>query len=263
MSMFKKAFDFMNSYKPSDWPEYYFEQSKLIAKALHPFGIPLLEEEKKLSRFFDTTKTPDIFDSRKFIPIILPKISELLDSYTLVIEGGLAIGATAQIIELPNDKTASERLHKESARIITDEINESFKRCEVNNEQARAFKKQWDIKGEGWKHSQSYKVVQILLERHSEYNPEDYVSNVFESPEVLAVKNSNFYYSLSYFYDDTFTNLSDKQIQYYRKIYANYINVHFSDLSDAEKEEYSEMIFNGKLIINKSKKLKSTNGISV
>lgn len=263
MSIFKKAFDFINGYKPSDWPEYYFEQSKLIAKALHPFGIPLLEDEKNLSRFFDTTKEPSIFDSTKLIPIIPLKVSELLESHTLVIEDGLAIGATAQIIELPNDKTASERLHKESARIITDEINESFKRCEVNNEQARAFKKQWDIKGEGWNHSQSYKVVQILLERHSEYNPEDYVSNVFESPEVLAVKNSNFYYSLSYFYDDTFTNLSDKQIQYYRKLYANYMSLQYSDLSNAEKEEYSEMIFNGKLIINESNKLKSTNGIRV
>lgn len=251
MGILGKALEFLADDKPDDWGDYYFKRSKKIAIALHPFGVPLLEKEKELSEFFDTTKEPDIFDSRKLIPIIPSEKSELLDTYTLVIEGGIAVGVTAKVIDLPNDNSIAERLYKESAKIIADGINESFQGYEIDAQEVGAFMKQWDIRGESKNDlgPNYYNVVQILLERLSEYDPEDFATNVFESPETLRIKDSNFRYTLSYFYKDTFTNLRGEQIEYYRKLYDKYMNFQYSDLSNAEKKEYSEKIFSGKLEI--------------
>ena len=250
MSIFSKASDFLaNINKPFDWADFYFERSKKIAEALHPFGVPLLEKENKLSGFFVADEKPDLFGETKLIPIIPPEKSELLGDYTLITNKGVATGLSATIRKLPNDDCISEGLYKEAARIISNGIHKSFQDYEADTKQTGVLNRKWDITGESKDNfgPNYYRVVHISLQRISGYDPEDFATNVFESPETLARMDSRFSYLISYSVEDTFHSLRAEQIKYYRKLYANYINLRYVDLSNGEKKEYNEKIFNGKL----------------
>lgn len=244
-----------------------FEHSKTIAKALNPFGVSLLFSEESLKHLFVEGYEPVITEQEYTVPkkivtqrhfqIIPPIESAIFCDYMLEFENDRAISLTMKFKELPKDEVLGETLYKQSVDVVSQMIDADFKKYKSYYGNARTKKhwwnQQWDIIN---KHSSNYPkdtITKIYLRRVSNYDPDDIATNMMETAAMAEARFNQFYYALKYeaYVWNENPSLSDAEINFYRKIYTDYLDKKFTDLTGEQKDEYNQILFKGKLVFDK------------
>lgn len=241
-----------------------FQYSKTIAKALNPFGVPLLSSRESLKHLFLEGCEPLITETEYNVPykkvthrqlrIIPPIKSAIFCDYLLEFENDRAISLTLKFNELPKDEVLGETLYKQSVDVVSQIIDEDFKKYKSydgnNRKKVHWWKQDWYITKDDSPNYTKELITSIYLRRVSDYNPDDFATNIMDSPAMVEARFNKFYYALEYVAKTWCAkpSLSDSEINFYRKIYTNYLDKKFIELTKEQKDEYNQILFNGRLV---------------